>query len=155
MATLAHDNEFVLRKQWDDSRSTSPERRIVPSDISWFLINKTLSNASDPISSKIYAKLLDELQRKSKALESIEYFKESVKKNRNVVKIAYFSTGQIVTIWTFLKNFSRRSLYAVYNVEQKLIDKYPSLTFDFTSLISTAEPIPSHFTIENLRDEQS
>lgn len=81
---------------------------------------------------------------------AINSFKSHLRKIKGVVKIAYTFSGNTIAIWTLLKELDRKSLYRVYDIEQKILEEYPSLFFDFNALISTAEPIPSNFTQEDL-----
>ena len=110
---------------------------------------------SVPWAGYLYPNIIEELEMKFKKSEAIYVFRDLIKSIKGVLKIAYSSAGRIVTIWTFLRDFNRESLYEVYEIEKKLIEKYPSITFDFTTLVSTAEPIPSNFIIEELHNEKS
>ena len=85
---------------------------------------------------------------KSIAIESVDFFKNLIKNIEDVIKIAYSIDRNLVTIWTFSKKSNRRILYKIYNIEQTIIDKYPSLEFDFKVALSTDESIPPNLTIE-------
>ena len=108
-----------------------------------------------PWTGYLYPYLIEEAEMKFKTSEAIYIFRDFIKEIKSVFRIAYSSTGRIVTIWTFLKDYNRKSLYKVYDVEKNVIERYPSITFDFTTLVSTAEPIPSGFIVEEFHNVKS
>ena len=147
---------IVLAAHWDDSEKKSIEGLTLADqgiETGFYVLQtKTWQGSSIPWQGYLYSNLIEEEQMKFKKSEAIYVFRDLVKSIKGVLKIAYSSAGRIVTIWTFLRDFNRESLYEVYEIEKKLIEKYPSISFDFTALVSTAEPIPSDFIIEELHN---
>jgi hypothetical protein len=68
-----------------------------------------------------------------------------VSKINGVKKIAYKSKGQIITIWTYVDNSDKHLLFEIYNIEQQLIEQHQDITFDFTVIFSSKDPVPTGF----------
>lgn len=72
------------------------------------------------------------------------FFKE-ISKISGVKKIAYKPKGQIITVWTFINEPKKDILFKIYNIEQRMIERFKDITFDFTVIFNSKETCPTSF----------
>lgn len=81
----------------------------------------------------------------NKITQAIIHFFSEVSKIPEVKKIAYKPKGQIVTVWTYIDEPKKKILFNIYNVEQRMIENFQDITFDFTVIFNSKETSPTGF----------
>jgi len=98
----------------------------------------TLKSISAPIN--IITQELSE-----KITNAVLCFFSEVSKIPKVKKIAYRHKGPVVTIWTYIDEPKKETLFKIYSIEQQMIEYFHDITLDFTVIFNSKEAAPTNF----------
>lgn len=90
--------------------------------------------------------ITDDLQ--NLILAALACIRKEIGSLTHVKKIAYSPKGQLLTVWTFVDNTNPDNLRSIYKKEQKIMDSFPDLRFDFTVIFDSDKEPPHNFVID-------